>query len=92
MKVTKIRMKSGCQQSNNVLEISQIYIEGCLNPGWFYKADIYDYLMNHPNSIYVGISPYPFLVPAKSIYGEKYVRSEADNTTRDNLLKLPRVY
>lgn len=90
MKATKIRMKYGCQNSDDVLEISHIYLEGCTNPNWYDKATIHDYLIKNPRSIYVNISPYPNLVPAKSVYGEKYVKSESNNTTKDNLLKLPR--
>lgn len=54
------------------------------------KADIYDHLKSHPNSIYVDISPYPDLIPALSSNYEKYVRSEPNDTPSDNLLKLPR--
>ena len=43
---------------------------------------------NFPKSIQVNI--FPYLVPMTSRLGEKYVRSEANNTTEDNLLKLPR--
>ena len=36
-------------------------------------------------------SPYPDLIPVVSSKGEKYVRSEPNDTPRDNLLRLPRV-
>ena len=49
------------------------------------------YLKKNPKSIKVYISPYPDVVPALSSRGEKYVRSEPNDTVRDNLLKLPRV-
>jgi hypothetical protein len=91
MRATKIRMKSNCNQSNTLLEIDKIYIEGCDNPGFFDKSVIYDYLMKNPTSIYVDLPPYPNCVPAQSIYGEKYVKSSPDNTIYDNLLNLPRV-
>ena len=38
----------------------------------------------------VNIAPYPYLIPAMSIQGEKYVRSVANGTSKDNLLMLPR--
>ncbi len=60
------------------------------NPRYYKKADVYDHLKSHPNSIYVDISPYPDLVPALSSNYEKYVRSEPNDTPSDNLLKLPR--
>lgn len=88
---TKIKMQPGCAQSNSTQEIAEIYIEGCDNPGFFKKATLHDYLKEHPNSIKVNISPYPYVVPATSSKGEKYVRSEPNDTPYDNLLKLPRV-
>lgn len=86
-----IRMQAGCSHSNNTQEIAEIYIDGCNNPGFFPKATIHDYLIKNSNSIKVNRWPYPDLVPATSSRGEKYVRSEPNDTTNDNLLKLPRV-
>ena len=37
------------------------------------------------------IMPYPDLIPVVSSKGEKYVRSEPNDTPRDNLLRLPGV-
>lgn len=91
MYAKKIKMKYGCSNSNNVQEIEEIYIDGCNNPGYFKKSVLYDYLEKNPRSIKVYISPYPDVVPALSSRGEKYVRSEPNDTVRDNLLKLPRV-
>lgn len=90
MKATKIKMKTGCEHSAKTTEISEIYIEECNNPGFFSKSSIYDYLKSNPNSIQVNINPYPNLCPALSSNGEKYVRSEPNDTPNDNLLKLPR--
>ena len=90
MKAIKIKMKPGCNCSNNVTEIEQIYLEGCKKDGFYYKSAIYDFLKRNPNSIQVNIYPYPDLQPVVSQNGEKYVRSEANYTGRDNLLALPR--
>lgn len=90
MKATKIKMKTGCEKSNKTTEISEIYLEGCTNPGYFAKATLYDYLKKNPGSIQVNISPYPNLMPVLSSNDEKYVRSEPNDTPNDNLLKLPR--
>ncbi len=87
MRATRLKMKAGCGNSNNLLEIDQIYIDG---NGFRTKAKIHDYLKENPNSIQVDIYPYPDLQPMLSQNGEKYVRSEPDYTGRDNLLKLPR--
>lgn len=90
MKATKIKMKYGCENSNKTVEITQIYLEGCNNPGYFEKSLLHEYLKQNPGSIQVNIYPYPNLIPALSTYNEKYVRSEANDTPNDNLLKLPR--
>lgn len=88
MKATKIKMKSGCGESNNLCEIDSIYLEEI---GIFFKKEtIHDLLLNNPKSIYVDLYPYPVLQPVVSSLGEKYVRSEPDSTEKDNLLNLPR--
>ena len=90
MKATRIKMKAGCGSSNNILEIDQIYLEGCQENGYYYKSAIHDFLKSHPNSIQVDIYPYPDLQPMISQNGEKYVKSEPNYTGKDNLLQLPR--
>lgn len=90
MFATKLKMKSGCYTSQNLLEIDEIYIEGCDNPGFFPKGDLHDYVEKHPKSIQVKIWPYPNIIPAISPHGEKYVRSTPNDLTHDNLLDLPR--
>lgn len=91
MYAKKIRMQNGCRNSNNTQEIAEIYVDGCNNPGFFPKAVLHDFLKTNPDSIRVNISPYPYVVPATSYRGERYVRSEANDTIHDNLLKLPRM-
>ena len=90
MLATKIMMKKGCFTSQNLLEIDSIYIEGCSQPAFYKKETVYQYLLNNPGSIKVNIAPFPTLIPARSINGEKYVRSTPNNYTFDNLLRLPR--
>lgn len=88
MKATKIKMKLYCGSSKNVQDIDSIYID---STGTYWKKErVHDYLKTFPKSIQVNIFPYPYLIPATSQLGEKYVRSEANNTTVDNLLNLPR--
>jgi len=91
MYAKKIKMQQGCSSSNNTQEIAEIYVDGCDNQGFFPKATLHDYVNKNPNSIKVDISPYPYVVAATSSKGEKYVRSEPNDTPNDNLLKLPRV-
>lgn len=91
MKAIKIKMNPGSYSSQSLLEIDEIYIDGCSNPGFFKKANLYDYLKKNPGSIQVNIWPYPNLIPALSSQGEKYVRSTPNGNTHDNLLNLPRV-
>ncbi len=91
MKAEKIKMYKGKEASNSVLEIDEIYISGCDKPGFYKKAGVHDYLKNNPNAIQVNIYPYPNLLPRVSKNGEKYVCSTSNDTTYDNLLRLPRV-
>ena len=90
MKATKLKMKAGCGTSNNLLEIDSIYITGCTNEGYFKKSNIHDFVKDNPGSIQVDIYPYPNLIQAISSNGEKYAKSSNNNTTKDNLLNLPR--
>lgn len=90
MKATKIKMRPGCGSSQSLLEIDQVYITGCGNPGYFKKETLHDYLKENPGAIQVNIFPYPNVIPATSSRGEKYVRSSPDNSTHDDLLDLPR--
>ena len=90
MYATKIKMQANCNYSDKLEEIDSIYIEGCRNPCFVKKAKLHDYLIAHPGSIRVNIRPYPSLIPATSLRGEKYVRSTPNDYTHDNLLDLPR--
>ena len=90
MYVTKIKMKSGCYYSQKLVEIDELYIEGCQNPGYFKKAVVHDYVKEHPGSIKVQRYPYPDVIDAVSVNDEKYVRSSPNDYTHDNLLDLPR--
>lgn len=90
MFATKIKMKPGCYHSSDLLEIDEIFITGCNNPGFFKKSVIHDYVKQNPDSIKVNIYPYPAVIDATSGNGEKYVRSTPNNSTHDNLLSLPR--
>lgn len=90
MYVTKIKMKPGCYYSSKLVEIDELYITGCTDPGYYKKSEVHDYVKNHPSSIKVNKYPYPALVSAISVNGEKYVRSSPNGSTSDNLLSLPR--
>lgn len=90
MYVTKIKMKQGCYYSSKLVEIDQLYITGCENPGYYKKAIVHDYVKDNPGSIRVGIYPYPDVIDAVSGNGEKYVRSAPNNCAHDNLLDLPK--
>ena len=90
MYVKKIKMKPGCYNSNNLVEIDELYISGCTNPGFFKKAVIHDFVKENPGSIKVDRWPNPDVVDAVSQNGEKYVRSSPNAYGHDNLLNLPR--
>lgn len=79
MYATKIKMRPGCSDSQNLIEIDSIYIvDGSRYSGFCKKESLCDYLSENPRTIKVDIPPYPFLVPAVSSRGEKYVRSESN--------------
>lgn len=91
--VEKIEMNEGHKDSYHCIDIKYLYIDFKNGKGLqaYSKASIYDYLSNHPQSIKVFKSPFPYVVRALSSNGEKYVRSEPNDSENDNLLKLPRV-
>lgn len=91
MYAKKIKMQHGCNYSSDLLEIAEIYVDGCKNPGFFAKDDLHDYLQKNPGTICVNVSPYPRVIPAISSRGEKYVRSSPNHLYKDNLLSLPKV-
>ena len=84
---TKIKMNYGCRNSQYPQDIAQIYIHG---EGWIKKGDLHDYLKSYPKTVMVNISPYPYLIPAVSSRGEKYVKSTPDSWKHDDLMDLPR--
>ena len=86
---TAIKMKTGCNNSYDLLEIDEI----CLNnrsDGWYKKAELHDHLKKHPGDITVGTTRGPEVVPCISSNGEKYVKSTPNHYRYDNLLELPR--
>lgn len=83
----KIKMCPGCHGSNRCVDIDSIYLE---SNGYYKKSALYDHLKKQPNSIRLKLGAQPYLLPAISSLGEKYVRSESNDTPYDNLLKLPR--
>ena len=83
----KIKMQKGKENSNELLEIDEIFVGGF---GWQKKAYYYDWLKNHPESIAVNIAPFPKLIGQLSINHEKYVKSKPNKNGYDNLLDLPR--
>lgn len=91
MYATRIKMCQGFQNSINCVDIDSIYLEGNNTNQFYKKASVYDHLKQHPNTIRVKSGVEPYLIPALSVKNEKYVRSEPNDTTNDNLLKLPRV-
>ena len=84
--------EAGCRTRSDSVRVVEALVTA--SPEFFKgkkKSEVYDYLNQNPRTIQVAIAPYPYVIPALSAYGEKYVRSEANGTSRDNLLNLPRV-
>ena len=90
MKATKIKMKPGCGETNNLFEIDAIYLTGCKVEGYYKKDKVHEYLINNPGAIQVNIPPYPNFIPAISKNEEKYVKSTPNIFFKDNLLCLPK--
>lgn len=93
---TKIRMRTGCRNSQELTEIDAIYlsgtdVDGKDKSGFYTKETIHEYLKMYPGTIKVDIRPYPNVIPAVSVYRERYVKSQPNQYGDDNLLCLPRV-
>lgn len=91
MKASKIIFNENSLEGERAPEVQAIYIKGCRHEGVYSKEAVYRYLMRHPQSIQVDISPFPDLIPAVSKSGVRYVRSRPDRTGKDNLLDLPKL-
>ncbi len=90
-KAIAIRLNRGCTSPKSCNDIDQIKIQDDVwGTEWKSKGVVHDMVTNFPRSIQVDRYPYPDLIPARSIYNEKYVRSESNDTENDNLLKLPK--
>lgn len=98
---TEITMQTGHRNDNDLEVIDSIYLKQDTATnwqisnqpliGWYKKEDINRWLINNDQlQIKVNISPYPLLEPVTDGH-IIYVKSQADNTGRDNLLRLPRV-
>ena len=90
MYATRIKMKPGSFDANDLLKIDSIYIAGAEDEGFYSKEAVYQTVKQNPGCIKVYISPYPDLVAVEGANGEKFVRSAPDQLHRDNLLSLPR--
>ena len=89
-KAIAIRWNRGCGSPKSCNDIDEIKIhDDYWGNEWKPKAIIHDMVKESPGSIKVDRYPYPDLIPVRSIYNEKYVRSESNDTVNDNLLKLP---
>ena len=90
MFAAKIRMNSGCEDSNTVLDIHSIYVIGYIEDKYLTVEEIHDYLRNHPNSIKADVFPYSFLIPMTGPDGKRYVQSTNNESGYDTLMELPR--
>ncbi|WP_067572614.1 DUF3892 domain-containing protein [uncultured Akkermansia sp.] len=87
-----ITVKQGCSYPTSVLEIDKIYLVGLNNEGVFFDKEVVHEFVKKGLIIRVCKEPYyPKLIAVTSSRGEKYVRSEPNDTPEDNLLKLPRI-
>jgi hypothetical protein len=92
MRATKIRMKAGCESSEEPLEIDQVFIvgKGIFTTGWYEKDFLHDHLMANPGTIQVNLPPYHNLTPVFGARHAKCVKSSPDKANKDALLSLPK--
>ena len=87
---TAIHMQILCNHSVNPLEIKSIYIDRL---GWRSKEFLHDFITNNSSRYVIRVRNIngPKLIASKSKHGEKFVKSEPNNLTIDNLFTLPKV-
>lgn len=87
IKATKIRLKSDAS-GNDEREISQIHLSGGGWTGWRNVSTVVR-LLNEGNEITVDKHPNTYLEVVNVNGNPDYVRSVANGSKSDNLLKLP---
>ncbi|MCC8149337.1 DUF3892 domain-containing protein [Akkermansia sp.] len=86
-----ITVKQGCSYPTSVLEIDKIYLVGLNNERVLFDKEVVHEFVKKGLIIRVYKEPYyPKLIAVTGPKGEKYVRSEPNDTPNDNLLRLPR--
>ncbi len=83
LKIISISMASGGSRLEHIAELKTEH--GTV----FTREKMYNTIKDGKKYA-VNIDPFPKITTAISSNGTRYVRSEADNTGKDNLLKLPR--
>lgn len=90
MLAVRLIMKNGTENSNNPRDIMSIAIQNGNSCKLCAVAKLYRCLKDNPDmKIYINGST-AYLVPAESLNGEGYVRSEPNSSTVDALMHLPR--
>ena len=91
IKITCIKKDLGHHDNPHVAISTLGWInEQTSNTGKSTRMEIYDWLLTGGNAyVYDNIGNKAKLITAQSSNGTKYVKTESDNTTADNLLKLP---
>ena len=85
MRAIKIMMRAETPNSNSPKDIVSLYIENDLG-----RIEVYDMLIEYShNRIFINNSM-AYLIPVRSMNGQKYVRSLPNNNTIDEIMKLPR--
>lgn len=91
MKVTKIRMKPGKADSNNPMDIDQLFLADAPMDGFMTKGDIHGYVRKNLSPITVDAPPYPVLIATSNPdTKEKYLMTGSLAGAVDVLMTLPR--
>lgn len=89
MHATHIRLKTGTCTVSSCIDIEAIFIEGAEPEVAYLTENVHDFLIHYPGSITLGVFPWKELLPVVGANGEKYIRTEKDDSPNDALLSLP---
>lgn len=90
MLAVRLIMKKGAEYSNNPRDIMSLVIQDNKTCKLCAVSETYRYLKANPDTKISVKGSETYLVPAESLNGERYVRSELNTSTVDALMQLPR--
>ncbi|ASE62643.1 DUF3892 domain-containing protein [Chryseobacterium indologenes] len=91
IRITCINKDNGYHENPNLAITHLGWIGDDGKPGKSTRLEIYNWIKNESGLAYVadGYGNQVKVITAETYNGTKYLKTEADNTTRNNLLSLP---